>query len=164
MRLQPKAKLVVNMTRYGAIFGGAAGVLSALTLILTSSSFEFLGATLPIILLEALSIATFGLVFGGGFGVLTALYSGLAMAFTTHVFFTDILSRNGYKVAMATVAAIIATLFLTSSLLHFRIDGIDAASWNGMIFMGVVMVIYSSQQVANFYLFEWNIRKQKAMI
>lgn len=163
MRLQPKAKLILNMVAYGAMLGGSAGALSSITLILTSSRFEFLGATLPVILLEAMSIAVFGMLFGGFFGIVAGLYSGAGMAVMTKVFFKDIPSFTLFKVAMATVTAVATLLFFSSGLWHLRLDGIDVAGWNGMIFMAIVMAVYASQRVANFYLYEWSIRKQKAI-
>ena len=48
MQLQPKSKLVVNMTTTGTVLGGLAGVVSALALILTSDTFHFLGNSLPV--------------------------------------------------------------------------------------------------------------------
>lgn len=162
MRLPLKAKLVLNMTTKGIYLGGAAGALSALTLILTSTDFAFMGGTLPVMALEALSIAVFGMVFGGIFGMVAGLYSGVGMAVAITVFFNDIFSRPIFNATMGVMTVICTTLFFSTGLWHLRIDGIDMAGWNSMILMSVVIAVYASQRVANFYFQEWSQRKQKA--
>lgn len=162
MRLQPKHKMIGNMLRYGTVLGGLAGALSTVMLILTASTFQFLGTTLPVMLIETLSIAVFGLIFGGIIGMLVGMCSGLAMAFMTTVFYTDIQSRNTYKIAMGIITAICTALFLTTQLWHLRLDGMSQSSWNMTMVILVGFAIYASQRVASTYLFEWSIRKQKA--
>jgi len=162
MRLPLKARLVLNMTTYGIALGGAAGALSAITLILTSGNFAFIGATIPVMLLEALSIGVFGMIFGGIFGMVAGLYSGVGMAVAISVFFSDIFSRPIFKATMGVLTAVITALFFTSGLWHLRIDGIDSTGWNSMILMSVVIAIYASQRVASVYFQEWSLRKQKA--
>ncbi len=164
MRLPLKAKLVLNMTTYGIFLGGMAGALSALTLILTSGEFTFIGGTLPVILLETLSIGVFGMIFGGIFGMIAGLYSGVGMAVAISIFFTDIFSRPIFKAVMGVMTAICTALFFSTGLWHLRIDGIDSSGWNGMILMSVIIAVYASQRVSSFYVQEWSQRKQKAAV
>lgn len=163
MRLQPKHKMVLNMTTYGIVLGALAGVLSTITLILTSQTFTFLGSTLPVILLEALSIAVFGMLFGGILGMIGGLYSGIGMVVATTAFFKDIASRPVFRVAMGMVTAVATALFFYTGVWNLRLEGIEATSWNATMVMSVVLAVYASQRVASTYLWEWSIRKQKAM-
>ena len=162
MRLQPKAKIIVNMLRYGTVLGGFAGALSMVILILSSDSFQFLGDTLPVMFIEILSIAAFGLIYGGIFGLIAGMYSGVTMTFITSLFYVDIRSPKGYKVTMGVVSAISTSLFLVTSVWHLRLEGMSASSWNIMMVLLVGLAIYASQQIASAYLYEWTIRKQKA--
>ena len=162
MQLQPKQKMVINMTTYGAVLGSLAGALSTVTLIMTSSTFQFLGGTIPIMLLEILSMASFGLIFGFIFGSITGIYSGIGMSVVTSLFFKDILSKNGFKIAMGAITAICTFLFFQSGLWHLRLDGMSVTSWNMTMLMAIILAVYASQRVASFYLYEWAIRKQKA--
>jgi len=163
MRLPLKAKLVLNMTTYGIVLGGLAGALSAITLILTSGNFAFLSGTLPVMLLETLSIGVFGMIFGGIFGMVAGLYSGVGMAVAISIFFGDIFSRPVFKATMGVMTAICTALFFSSGLYHLRIDGIDLSGWNSMMLMSIVIAVYASQRVANYYFQEWSIRQQKAL-
>lgn len=162
MRLPLKAKLVLNMITRGIALGGVAGALSAMTLILTSGDFAFMGSTIPIMMLETLSIAVFGMIFGGIFGMIAGLYSGVGMAVTISMFFNTILSLPIFKATMGAITAICSALFFGTGLWHLRIDGIDSTGWNGAMIMSVVIAVYASQRVADFYFQEWSQRKHKA--
>lgn len=164
MRLQPKHKMVLNMTTYGITLGGVAGALSALVLIITSQTFAFLGGTLPVMFLEALSIAVFGMIFGGIFGMIGGLYSGIGMVVATTALFEDIASHKMFRVAMGVVTAIATALFFYTGVWHLRLQGIDTNSWNATMIMAILIAVYASQRVASMYLWEWSIRKQKAII
>lgn len=164
MQLQPKQKMIINMTRYGSILGGLAGAASALTLIFTSNSFSFLSNTVPAMMLETLSIAIFGMVFGGIFGVLAGLYSGVGMAVITSLFYEDIPSIHVYKSVMGGVTAVCVAFFLYTTLWNLRIDGIESASWNATMMMTVILAVYASQRVTSYYLYEWVIHRQKAYV
>jgi hypothetical protein len=164
MRLQPKYKIILNMLRYGTVLGGLAGALSMVTLVLSSSTFQFMSNILPVMVIEILSIIAFGLIFGGVFGMMAGIYGGVGMAFMTSIFYTDIPSRNGYKIAMGSITAICTTLFLMTQLWHLRLDGMSMLSWNITMVALVGLAIYASQRVSSAYLFEWSLRKQKAYI
>lgn len=163
MRLQPKHKMVLNMTTYGIVLGGLAGALSAVILILSSHTFAFLGGTLPVMLLETLSIAVFGMIFGGIFGMIGGLYSGIGMVVTTTTLFTDIASHKKFKIAMGVVTAIATALFFYTGVWNLRLEGIETTSWNATMMMAVILAVYASQRVASMYLWEWSIRKQRAI-
>lgn len=162
MQLQPKQKMVLNMTTYGITLGGLAGALSAVTLIMTSNTFSFLGNTLPIMLVEVFSIAVFGMLFGGFFGLVSGIYSGISMAVITHVFFDEIPSPQHYKIAMGMITAIAVSLYFFTGVWNLRLDGMDTSSWTATLLMAVVIAVYASQRVVSYYLYEWSIRKQKA--
>ena len=100
MRLQPKSKMIVMTLGYGIVLGGLAGALSMVILILLSDPFRLLSDIFPVMLSEILSIASFGLILGGVFGMMAGIYSGLAMALITTVFYANIPSHNAYKIAM----------------------------------------------------------------
>jgi len=156
--------MFVAMLGYGTVLGGLAGMLSMVILILSSTAFQFFSDILPVMLIEILSIASFGLILGGIFGTIAGIYGGIAMALITSVFYADIPSRNGYKLAMGVCAAITTVLYLYSGVWHLRLDGINASSWNITMLLLISLGIYASQQVASAYLVEWSIRKQKASL
>lgn len=162
MQLQPKQKMVLNMTTYGITLGGLAGALSAVTLIMTSNTFSFMGNTLPIMLVEVVSIAVFGMLFGGFFGLVSGIYSGISMALITHTFFDDIPAPQQYKITMGMITAIVVSLYFFTGVWNLRLDGMDVSSWTATLLMAVVIAVYASQRVASYYLYEWSIRKQKA--
>lgn len=164
MRLQPKSKMIISMMGYGTALGGLAGALSMVILILSSDSFQLLSNILPVMLSEILSVASFGLILGGVFGTITGIYSGLAMALMTSVFYADIPSHTGYKLAMGICATLMTAFYLYNAVWHLRLDGINPSAWNITMVLLVTLAIYASQQVASAYLVEWSIRKQKAYL
>ncbi len=164
MRLQPKSKMVISMLGYGTVLGGIAGALAMVILILSSDPLRLLSDILPVMLSEILSIASFGLILGGVFGMIAGIYSGLVMALMTSVFYADIPSYKGYKLAMGICATMITALYLYKGVWHLRLDGINPSAWNITMVLLVSLAIYASQQVASAYLVEWSIRKQKAYL
>ena len=114
--------------------------------------------------LELVSIGVFGLIFGGIFGMMAGVYSGIGMAMITSLFFSDIISRNIYKIVMGIITAICSGLFFSSGLWHLRLDGINVTSWNATLSLAILLAVYASQRVTTDYLNEWSLRKYKAQI
>lgn len=161
MRLQPKYKIILNMLGYGTVLGGLAGILSMVTLVLSSNTFQFTSNILPVMVIEIFSIIVFGLIFGGVFGTMAGIYGGMGMAMITFAFYTSIPSRNGYKIAMGSITAICTGQFLMTQLWHMRLDGMSMSIWNFMMVAFVGLAIYASQRVSSAYLFELSLRNWK---
>lgn len=162
MQIHHRFHILVGMMGYGTILGGTAGFLSALALILTSGEFHFV-ANLPLLLLEILAVGLFGMIFGGIFGTFAGIASGIAMSLVTALFFKDIPSHLTYRSAMGLVTMGVTGIFFFDTLRQSRIDGIDLMAWDMTIAMAIVIAMYASQRVAERYLFEWSIRKMKAV-
>jgi hypothetical protein len=163
MRFQPKSKMFFNMLGYGTVLGGLGGAISMVILVLSADSFQFTSHIVPVMLIEVLSIATFGLINGCILGLIAGVYGGFGMTVITSLFYSDIASRNVYKLVMGVIATVCTAFFLYRGVWHLRLDGIDPLSWNIAMAFLVGLAIYASQRVASTYLYEWSLRNRKKL-
>lgn len=155
--LKSLIKMVARMLFYGVIWGGLAGFLVAITILLVDGFYN------PDIIEAFFSSLMLSLVFGGSFGVLLGgfggLFSGIGMMLATALFFREIPNPRNYKYAMGAITFVVTGLvFLISGLFGFEITLFMVA------LLSVLIAVQASQRVAKIYLSEIEVRKVKEKV